>query len=449
MNYLIDTLYDLSQKSGRPAEARRAVGGRSDRGAAGTGPQGLRLESARRRDPHRLLELGRGLHQRLSARPVHHAREGRHLRHAGHADLGAVLHAAQDPRRACSTATKSPATRRRSRSRRGMGAWVNARLKALPAETRISMWSRYIAGEYGGMNEVMARLFRLTGERAVPRHARSCSTTRTSSTATPTTSTAWPRTSTRSAAGTPTSTSRRSPARSRRSATRRRLPYYQIATNFWDIVNRGYMYSIGGVAGARNPNNAECFTAQPDTLWENGFATRRPERNLRDLQPAEARSAALHVRPDREVHGSLRARALQPHPRLGGRRQDAGNTYHVPLNPGAQKRFGNAEHERLHLLQRHGAREQHQAAGHDLFPAAPTTRRSTSTCSSLDADLARAEGHRAAGRPTFPTPTRRSSSSRETGRFDIKVRVPRWATRGFFVKINGRAQPVKAAPGAT
>jgi hypothetical protein len=27
------------------------------------------------------------------------------------------------------------------------------------------MWSRYIAGEYGGMNEVMARLFRLTGDR--------------------------------------------------------------------------------------------------------------------------------------------------------------------------------------------------------------------------------------------------------------------------------------------
>ena len=48
---------------------------------------------------------------------------------------------------------------------RGMGAWTYARLKALPPETRISMWSRYIAGEYGGMNEVMARLFRLTGDK--------------------------------------------------------------------------------------------------------------------------------------------------------------------------------------------------------------------------------------------------------------------------------------------
>jgi DUF1680 family protein len=33
------------------------------------------------------------------------------------------------------------------------------------------------------------------------------------------------------------------------------------------------------------------------------------------------------------------------------------------------------------------------------------------------------------------------------GAFDIKVRVPHWATRGFFVKINGRDQSVKAVPG--
>ena len=34
-----------------------------------------------------------------------------------------------------------------------------------PSATRISMWNRYIAGEYGGMNEVMARLYRMTDDR--------------------------------------------------------------------------------------------------------------------------------------------------------------------------------------------------------------------------------------------------------------------------------------------
>jgi len=35
-----------------------------------------------------------------------------------------------------------------------------------------------------------------------------------------------------------------------------------------------------------------------------------------------------------------------------------------------------------------------------------------------------------------------------SGAFDIRVRVPRWATRGFFAEINGRAEAVKAEPGS-
>ena len=48
--------------------------------------------------------------------------------------------------------------------------------------------------------------------------------------------------------------------------------YYHIADNFWNMATNDYMYSIGGVAGARNPANAECFTSQPATLYENGFS---------------------------------------------------------------------------------------------------------------------------------------------------------------------------------
>ena len=34
------------------------------------------------------------------------------------------------------------------------------------------------------------------------------------------------------------------------------------------------------------------------------------------------------------------------------------------------------------------------------------------------------------------------------GKFDINVRVPDWATKGFFVKINGKNQKVEAKPGS-
>src|SRR4030042_4576986 len=152
-----------------------------------------------------------------------------------------------------------------------MGAWAYARLKALPIQTRISMWSRYIAGEYGGMNEVMARLSRITGDRqflecaklfdninffygnADHEHglAKNVDTIRGKH------------------------ANQHIPQITGALETFRdtlEFPYYEIADNFWNIATHSYMYSIGGVAGARNPNNAECFTAEPDTLWENGFA---------------------------------------------------------------------------------------------------------------------------------------------------------------------------------
>ena len=99
MNYLIDTLYDLSQKSGKPAKEGGPSVADPTAVPPGPGRTGVRLQPEGRRDPDRLLELGHRLHQRLSARSVHHAREGCDLRHAGHADLGTVLHPSQDHRR--------------------------------------------------------------------------------------------------------------------------------------------------------------------------------------------------------------------------------------------------------------------------------------------------------------------------------------------------------------
>ena len=46
----------------------------------------------------------------------------------------------------------------------GMGRWVHHRLAPLDPEHRQRMWSLYIAGEFGGMNETLARLAALTGE---------------------------------------------------------------------------------------------------------------------------------------------------------------------------------------------------------------------------------------------------------------------------------------------
>ena len=46
-----------------------------------------------------------------------------------------------------------------------LGMWVYRRLSVLPVEQRMKMWGMYIAGEYGGMNDVLARLYRMSGKK--------------------------------------------------------------------------------------------------------------------------------------------------------------------------------------------------------------------------------------------------------------------------------------------
>src|SRR4029078_690035 len=110
------------------------------------------------------------------------------------------------------------------------------------------MWNRYIAGEYGGMNEVMARLFRLTGDRKFLECAKLFDNT------------AFFFGNAAHEGGLEKNVdtirgrhaNQHIPQITGALETFRNtseMPYYLIASNFWEIVNSSYMYSIGGVGG--------------------------------------------------------------------------------------------------------------------------------------------------------------------------------------------------------
>src|SRR5262249_50338737 len=118
--------------------------------------------------------------------------------------------------------------------------------------------------------------------------------------------------------------------------------YYQIAANFWQMVNDNYMYSIGGVAGARNPNNAECFISQPGTLWQNGFASGGQNETCATYNLLKL-DRQLFMYDQTARYLDHYERALYNHILASVAEDTAGSTYHVPLNPGARKQFGSAE----------------------------------------------------------------------------------------------------------
>jgi uncharacterized protein len=443
MNYLVDTLHDLSRKSGRPAKP----GGPSvaDPRAVPPGPGRTGYDSnlragAIRTDfwnwglgflsgypPDQFIMLEQGATYGTQDTQIW----------APYYTLHKILSGLLD-------SYEVAGNQKALEVARGMAAWATARLQALPPQTRASMWNTYIAGEYGGMNEVMARLFRLTGERqfldgaklfdntnfffgnANHDHglARNVDTIRGK----------------HANQHIPQITGALETFRSTQE-----MPYYLIASNFWDLVNRGYMYSIGGVAGARTPKNPECFTAQPDTLWENGFAGGGQNETCATYNLLKL-DRQLFLYEQTAKYMDHYERALYNHILASVAEHDPGNTYHVPLNPGAQKEFGNAGMNGFTCCNGTALESNtklqdtiyfrsadHKALYVNLFIP--------STLSWTDRKIVVQQ------RTDFPYADTTRLVVTGSGPFDMNIRVPRWATRGFFVKLNGQEQKVQAVPG--
>jgi DUF1680 family protein len=458
MNYLIDTLYDLSRRSGRPANE----GGPSvaDPTAVPPGPERKGYDSNLRAGAIRTdyWNWGAGF---ISAYPPDQfimlekgATYGTQDTQiwAPYYTLHKILAGLLD-------SYEVGGNEKALEVAKGMGAWTYARLKALPPETRTSMWSRYIAGEYGGMNEVMARLFRLTGDRrflecaklfdntnfffgnANREHglARNVDTIRGK----------------HANQHIPQITGALETFRNTRE-----LPYYLIAANFWEMVNRSYMYSIGGVAGARNPNNAECFPAQPNTLWENGFASGGQNETCATYNLLKL-DRQLFMYDQTSKYMDHYERALYNHILASVAEDNPGNTYHVPLNPGAQKRFGNAGMNGFTCCNGTALESNtklqdtiyfrsadNKALYVNLFVPSTLTWRERNVVVQQTTDFPYADTTRLIIRGAAVGAAVEAGFSRpDSGHFDLKVRVPRWASRGFFVTINGRDRQVKAVPG--
>jgi uncharacterized protein len=445
MNYLIDTLYDLSQKSGRPAPGSAAGPSVADpakvpaaEGRAGY-DSNLR-KGAIRTDywnwgagfisaypPDQFIMLEKGATYGTQDSQIWAPYYTLHKILAGLLDSYEVA----GNKKALDIA-------------KGMGAWAYTRLKALPPETRISMWNRYIAGEYGGMNEVMARLFRLTGDKQFLACAKLFDNT----------SLFFGNAAHDHGLAKNVDTIRGKHANQHipqitgaleTFRNTNELPYYLIASNFWDIVNRSYTYAIGGVAGARTPNNAECFTAQPDTLWQNGFA-----------QGGQNETCATYnlLKLDRQLfmyeqtakYMDHYEQALYNHILASVAEESAGNTYHVPLNPGAQKRFGNAEMKGFTCC--NGTAIESNTKLQDSIYFRSADNKALYVNLFVPSTLTWRDRNITVQQTTdFPYADTTRLVVKGNARFDVKVRVPRWAKRGFFVKINGRDEKVNATPG--
>lgn len=327
----------------------------------------------------------------------------------------------------------------------GMGDWVYARLSKVPTDTLIKMWNTYIAGEFGGMNEAMARMYRITGK---PNHLKTAQLFDNIRVFFGDTQHAHGLAKNvdlfrglhanqhipQVVGSIETYRATNNPA------------YYKIADNFWYKMVNDYMYSIGGVAGARNPNNAECFIAEPGTLYENGFSAGGQNETCATYNLLKLTSD-LFLFDQRGELMDYYERGLYNHILASVAENTPANTYHVPLRPGSIKQFGNPNMtgftccngtaiESSTKLQNsiYFKSKDDQALYVNLY--VPSTLQWTERNVTVEQTT------------SFPKEDQTRLTIRGSGKFDVNVRVPGWATKGFFVKINGKEQKLKATPGS-
>ncbi len=327
----------------------------------------------------------------------------------------------------------------------GMSDWVHARLSQLPAETLIKMWNTYIAGEFGGMNEAMARLYRLTNDPNYLETAKLFDNIRMFF-----------------------GDAERSHGLAKNVDTFRGLhanqhipqvvgsiemyrvsdkpEYYKVADNFWYKAVNDYMYSIGGVAGARNPANAECFISEPATLYENGFSAGGQNETCATYNMLKLTGNLFRFDQRAELMDYYE-RALYNHILASVAEDSPANTYHVPLRPGSIKQFGNPHMTGFTCCNGTAIESSTKLQSAIYFKSADNE--SLYVNLYIPSVVHWIERQVTVEQKTsFPNEDHTRLTIRGNGTFAIHVRVPAWATNGFSVAINGEAQPVQAEPGS-
>ncbi len=327
----------------------------------------------------------------------------------------------------------------------GMGTWVDVRLSRLPEEALLRMWSTYIAGEFGGMNEVMARLYRLTREPRFLETARLFDNIKVF----------YGNTDHDHGLAKNVDTFRGLHANQHIPQMLGALElfrgsgvtgYYRIADNFWYRATNDYSYSIGGVAGARNPANPECFVSEPGALYANGFSAGGQNETCATYNMLKL-TRNLFLYDQRPELMDYYERGLYNHILASVDADSPANTYHVPLRPGSIKSFTNPDMTGFTCCNG-TALESHTKLQNSIYSRS-TDNKALYVNLFIPSTLNWSERSIMVDQDTgFPKEDHTRLTIRGNGQFDLKLRVPGWATNGFFVSINGESQGVDAKPGS-
>lgn len=313
-----------------------------------------------------------------------------------------------------------------------MSDWVDGRLSKLPQSTLSSMWGRYIAGEFGGMNETLAEISAITGNTKYLDTAKLFDNPKLF---TPTANNQDTLNGIHANQHIPQIIGAMKVYDQTNDAS-----YYQVGQNFWNMVTKHRQFSNGGTGVGEMFKESDKLAAY---ILEGGTGKNSQAEDCATYNMLKLTRELFFHNPDAK-YMDYYERGLY-NGILASKDQSAANNgvvYFMPLGPGSTKGYG-----RTSFTCCAGTGLESQTKYQDSIYFRSNDKKSLYVNLYMPSTLNWAEkGISIVQTTNFPSEEGSTLTVKGSGKLDIKLRVPYWAVNGFTVKINGTPQTITATP---
>lgn len=322
---------------------------------------------------------------------------------------------------------------------KALGKWVYLRLSACSQEQLTRMWDMYIAGEFGGFNESMAKLYELTGDEDYLKGAKLFDNTKFFDNLSKNIDDIEGRHANQHI---PQIVGALEIYQATVKAGAEETYYYDVAKNFWDMVVSRYAYSIGGVGTGENfkepYKQAEYING--DRNCET-CAAYNMLKLTKMLYQYDADNAEYMDYYERTLYNQIIA---SQNPNVTANMHN-GTTYMLPIGPGVKKSYG-GDYNSFTCCHGTGMENHVKYQEAAYYKTDDTLYVNLYLPSTLTWEE---KGVQVAQETQFPSETTKltvSALDDGAAAFDMKLRVPYWAENGFSVTVNGETVIDSAEP---
>jgi uncharacterized protein len=306
-----------------------------------------------------------------------------------------------------------------------LGIWAFNRLSRLPKEQLTKMWSMYIAGEFGGMNEVMARLYGITGIEDYLTVAKFFDNEKLFI----------PMKDNIDTLG-GMHANQHIPqiigALKIYNETKD-MKYYHIAKNFWDMTVAGHIYNIGGMG------EGEMFKPAGKI---GSFISEKTAETCATYNMLKLTKALFCCSPEAK-YMDYYERALYNHI-LASQDQSGpigGSTYFMPLSPNGRKNYHEDGNSCCHGTGMENHVKYQEAIYYHSNDILYINLYIPSKLQWKEKDITIIQSGEYLETNLVCVEIKGSAE------FNIQLRVPYWIENGFFIKVNGKEEKLDIQPG--